>query len=156
MKKTITLLTLIILTAITLTGCGLLNKSKCDTRTFEHVITNAGLTTFSDDTSESLASVEEYVAGTNADMTYTVLFYDCTDTTAAENMFNELMRRSEESLGFGNSSNTSINSLNYSMKTYSRDDEYYHITRVDDTVFWGYTDTEGKEVIKAISDAIGY
>lgn len=156
MKKTLILLTLTVATTLTLTGCGIFSKTKSDVASFESAATNAGLQSLSIDGVPLPSDVEDYVVYHDADMTYQVEFYDLSNTTAAENLFNDLVDYVEDEEGMGTFTNSRVSSINYATNTYGSGDAYYYITRVDDTIFFGHTESAGKDAVKAISDAIGY
>ena len=78
MKKTITLLTLITVAAITLTGCDLFGKNKIDITTFEKVTTDAGLLLFGGIDENTPPTLEAHRIAMSIDQSTALAFYDCT------------------------------------------------------------------------------
>lgn len=156
MKKTIILISLSIVLVLTLTGCGLLKKTKSDVANFETVVSNAGLQKATIDESTLPSSIEDYAVYCDTNMTYQVEFYDLSSTTGAENLHNDLIEYVENDTSKNFTSKTNASSLNYAINTYGSGDSYYYICHVDDTVFFAFTESAGSDEIKAICEALGY
>ena len=156
MKKSLILLALTAASVLTLTGCGILSKSKCDIPTFDTAATNAGLQAVTVDESTLSSFVEDCAVYCDSGMTYQVELYDLTSTTAAENFCNDLISYVENDVSKNFSARVSMSSINYTSNSYGSGDSYYYIVRVDDTVFFGFTDSAGKDTITAFAETIGY
>lgn len=156
MKKSLILLALTAASVLTLTGCGILSKSKCDIPTFDAAATNAGLQAVTVDESTLPSSVEDCAVYCDSGMTYQVELYDLTSTTAAENYCNDLISYVENDVSKNFSARVSMSSINYTSNSYGSGDSFYYIVRVDDTVFFAFTDSAGKDTITAFAETIGY
>lgn len=154
MKKTFLIFLSIMLIIPTLTACNLVKKERADLPTFEAISINAGLRRVSVDTTQ-LPSYDDVSALTNADNSYQVEFYDMSSSGDAQTLFNTIKQEIEASHSdFTTTSN--INGTNYTTKQYTIKNCYHRVTVVEDTVFYGYTETDGSTPIVAISNELGY
>ena len=156
MKKSVILLALTAVSVLTLTGCGILTKSKCDIPTFDTAATNAGLQALTVDESALSSSIEDCAVYCDSGMTYQVELYDLTSATAAQNLCNDLISYVENDVSKNFSARSSVSAMNYTTNSYGSGDSFYYIVCVDDTVFFGFTDSAGKDTITAFAETIGY
>lgn len=156
MKKTITLLTLITVAAITLTGCDLFGKNKIDITTFEKVTTDAGLLLFGGIDENTPPTLEAHRIAMSIDQSTALAFYDCTTIEEAEKIYDDVLKRIEDRHSTKNPSKSTTTADNYIIQVYSTDDMYTYLIRVDDTVMSAYCNAEDEKALKDIIDELGY
>ncbi len=156
MKKTITLLTLITVAAITLTGCDLFSKNKIDAATFEKVTTDAGLLPLGGISENSPPTLEAHRMAMSIDQSTALSFYDCTTIEEAEKVYNEVLKKIEDRIATNNASKSTTTADNYTIQIYSTNDMYTYLIRVDDTVMNAYCNAEDEKALKEIIDELGY
>ena len=156
MKKTITLLTLITVAAITLTGCDLFGKNKIDITTFEKVTTDAGLLLFGGIDENKPPTLEAYRIAMSVDQSTSLTFYDCTTIEEAEKIYDDVLKIIEDRNATKSPSKSTTTADNYIIQVYSTDDRYIYLIRVDDTVMNAYCNAEDEKALKDIIDELGY
>ena len=155
MKKTLLSIMLLTTTIFTLTGCSL-SKEKSTISDFETATTGANLIELEVDTSTMDDAYEDLSVYCDVDMTYQVEFYDMASDANAQALFNSFNENIELSYGDNISMRGNVSMGNYATNYYGYDDAYFYVAKVDDTVFFGFTETAGKEPIKVIAETIGY
>lgn len=155
MRKILFLLAVTILLISTATGCSL-TKEKGDIASFEKAATDAGMKRAGIDPAVEPVDCERYISFCNEDVTYYVQFYDFKNVSSAEKFIEDSYEAAKENSDSAIKAGGSMSLNNYTTKTYSVGDEYFHIANIDDTVLYAFGKETEKDEIKEFFETVGY
>lgn len=149
MKKKISIIIMLVLCLIPLTGC--FNKEKIDSNKLREKLEDKGFTVV--EYKEELTDFpgdSALLATKNSGFAIMIMSFPSVDVS--ESSYEQLCKQAEEE----NSTKKTVNVGNYSEYTLESKKNYYYILRVDDKILMAYGSANKKSDIKKILEEIGY
>lgn len=153
MKKKILILSLLIISLFTLTGCG--KKTPLNSTDFVDLMEqNEYKTTNVNDQFSEYPQIKNAFIAQNSGMTYQIEYYELDTEENAKSFYNGNRDRFKNMEKISSYKNIDLG--NYQKYTQKTDDVYSLIARIDNTIIYANVKIEYKDEVKDIVEKLGY
>lgn len=160
MKKTVIIVTVIVLIFLALIGIVFINLNKekvsITASDFKNSMEQKGyIITDANSQFSQYDYVKQVYVASSGDYSFQIEFYELSDENYAIDFYNNNTSRFEESKGNA-SSKTSVSWKNYSKYTLSSNGKYMVVSRINNTAIYIDVDDKYKDTVKDILNELGY
>ena len=160
MKKTVIIVTVIVLIFLALIGIVFINLNKekvsITASDFKNSMEQKGyIITDANSQFSQYDYVKQVYVASSGDYSFQIEFYELSDENYAIDFYNNNTSRFEESKGDA-SSKTSVSWKNYSKYTLSSNGKYMVVSRINNTAIYIDVDDKYKDTVKDILNELGY
>lgn len=142
-----------VICALAVLLCGCSDKKSARPDQFSDAAKEAGYTVVTD--SESLGENYPVYIALPPDGEFQIEFYDLGTDENADSVYSQLERTVQMNVG-DPSAYSEVSAANYASLTALTPTAYYHLSRIGDTVFYGWGSVEDKDQIAEFSESLGY